>query len=115
MSSEVITAIDDYQAMLINRNRKGSMLLGGQTLYILEVHPAGYKFDEAVKAACSAVLERDTEDLYAGLMQEYRQVSLPNALKIDGRSAPRRLGRGRRAGGHSLFDYRAATTVTYTP
>lgn len=61
MSSEVITAIDDYQAMLINRNRWGSMLLGGQTLYILEVHPAGYAViaaNEAEKASPITLIEQ---------------------------------------------------------
>ena len=53
-SSEVITHIDDYQAMLINRERHGNMLLGGETLYILEVHPAAYvtiAANEAEKAS----------------------------------------------------------------
>ncbi len=54
MTSEVITGIDDYQSMLINRNRQGMMLLGGETLYILEVHPAAWvtiAANEAEKAA----------------------------------------------------------------
>jgi hypothetical protein len=54
LTSEVITGIDDYQSMLINRNRSGMMLLGGETLYILEVHPAAYAViaaNEAEKAA----------------------------------------------------------------
>ncbi|MFT7464007.1 MAG: ethanolamine utilization microcompartment shell protein EutS [Pseudohongiellaceae bacterium] len=54
MTSEIITGIDDYQSMLINRNRSGMMLLGGETLYILEVHPAAYAViaaNEAEKAA----------------------------------------------------------------
>ena len=54
MTSEVITGIDDYQSMLINRNRQGMMLLGGETLYILEVHPAVYvtiAANEAEKAS----------------------------------------------------------------
>ena len=54
MTSEVITGIDDYQSMLINRNRQGMMLLGGETLYILEVHPAAYATiaaNEAEKAS----------------------------------------------------------------
>ncbi len=54
LTSEIITGIDDYQSMLINRNRSGMMLLGGETLYILEVHPAGYAVlaaNEAEKAA----------------------------------------------------------------
>lgn len=60
MSSEIITQIDDYQAMLINRNRYGSMLIAGQTLYILEVHPAGYAViaaNEAEKASPITLIE----------------------------------------------------------
>jgi len=59
-SSEVITHIDDYQAMLINRERHGNMLLGGETLYILEVEPAGYAAlaaNEAEKASPIKLLE----------------------------------------------------------
>lgn len=54
LTSEIITGVDDYQSMLINRNRSGMMLLGGETLYILEVHPAAYvtlAANEAEKAA----------------------------------------------------------------
>src|SRR5262245_42386290 len=59
-SSEVITHIDDYQTMLINRERHGNMLLGGETLYILEVEPAGYAAlaaNEAEKASPIKLLE----------------------------------------------------------
>lgn len=54
MTSEIITHIDDYQAMLINNNRNGSMFVAGQTLYVLEVHPAAYACiaaNEAEKAS----------------------------------------------------------------
>jgi hypothetical protein len=54
LTSEIITGVDDYQTMLINRNRSGMMLLGGETLYILEVHPAAYvtiAANEAEKAS----------------------------------------------------------------
>ncbi len=54
LTSEIITAVDDYQTMLINRNRQGMMLLGGETLYILEAHPAAYvtlAANEAEKAS----------------------------------------------------------------
>jgi ethanolamine utilization microcompartment shell protein EutS len=54
LTSEIITGIDDYQSMLINRNRQGMMLLGGETLYILEVHPAAWAViaaNEAEKAS----------------------------------------------------------------
>jgi hypothetical protein len=42
LSSQIITNVSDYQAQLINRVRFGNMLLGGETLYVLEVHPAAY-------------------------------------------------------------------------
>lgn len=54
LTSQVLTGIDSYQAMIINRFRDGSMILGGQTLYILEVHPATYAVlaaNEAEKAS----------------------------------------------------------------
>src|SRR5436190_17443408 len=60
VTSQTITSIDPYQAMLINRNRRGSMLLGGQTLYILECHPAGYASlaaNEAEKASPITTVE----------------------------------------------------------
>ena len=53
-TSEIITQISDYQAMLINRVRFGEMFLPGKTMYILEVHPAGYALfaaNEAEKAS----------------------------------------------------------------
>lgn len=53
-SSTVIRKVDPYQASLINKNRDGSMLLGGQTLFILETQPALYAIlaaNEAEKAS----------------------------------------------------------------
>lgn len=60
VSSEIITQVTDYQLMLINRMRYGSMFLHGQTLYILEVHPAGYASlaaNEAEKASSVSLVE----------------------------------------------------------
>ncbi|RMG15045.1 MAG: hypothetical protein D6731_09290 [Planctomycetota bacterium] len=60
MTSQMITAVSPYHATLVNRNRSGSMLLGGQTLYILEVHPAGYAAlaaNEAEKASPITIVE----------------------------------------------------------
>ena len=34
----------------------------------------------------------ETEDIGDNWIQEYRQVALPEAWRLDGRSAPRRLG-----------------------
>lgn len=54
LSSQVIKHVDDLQVQLINRNRLGMMLVPGESLYILEVEPAGYAAfaaNEAEKAA----------------------------------------------------------------
>jgi hypothetical protein len=54
LSSQVIRHVDDLQCQLINRNRQGMMLVAGESLYILEVEPAGYAAfaaNEAEKAA----------------------------------------------------------------
>jgi hypothetical protein len=54
LSSQVIRAVDDLQVQLINRSRQGMMLIAGESLYILEVEPAGYAAfiaNEAEKAA----------------------------------------------------------------
>jgi hypothetical protein len=60
VSSEIITGVDGHQTMLINRLRHGQMILKNQTLWVLEVHPAGYAAiacNEAEKAAEINVLE----------------------------------------------------------
>lgn len=42
VSMQVITNIDPYQAQLINRFRRGSMLVPGQTMLVFECAPAAY-------------------------------------------------------------------------
>ena len=70
MTSQAITNVSPYHATLVNRNRNGSLLLGGQTLYILEVHPAGYAAlaaNEAEKASPIRLLEVMTFGAYGRL------------------------------------------------
>lgn len=60
VSSQIIRNIDAHQTQLINRMRHGHMILAGQTLYVLEVEPAGYAAlaaNEAEKAAEINILE----------------------------------------------------------
>ena len=59
VSSQIIRNVDAYQAQLINRTRRGQMLLAGQTLYVLEVEPAAFAAlaaNEAEKAASINIL-----------------------------------------------------------
>ena len=60
VSSQIIRHIDAHQVQLVNRMRFGHMLLAGQTLYVLEVEPAGYAAlaaNEAEKAAHINILD----------------------------------------------------------
>ena len=56
VSSQIIRNIDAHQAQLINRNRRGQLILGGQTLYVLEVEPAAYAALAANQAEKSALI-----------------------------------------------------------
>lgn len=60
ISSQIIRNIDPHQTQLINRTRRGQMILAGQTLYVFEVQPAAYAAlaaNEAEKAALINILE----------------------------------------------------------
>ena len=54
LASKIVTRIDPMHAFLINRNKLGSMILGGETLFVLETEPAAYAIlacNEAEKSA----------------------------------------------------------------
>jgi len=54
VSSTVIRSIEPYHTQLINRTRYGSMIIPGESLFILETEPAAYAIlaaNEAEKAA----------------------------------------------------------------
>lgn len=60
VSSQIIRNVDGLQVQLVNRMRHGHMLIGGQTLYVMEVAPAAYAAlaaNEAEKAANINILE----------------------------------------------------------
>jgi hypothetical protein len=58
-SVQIITNVDHYQAQLLNRFRRGSMLVPGETMLILECAPAAYinfACNEAEKGANIKIL-----------------------------------------------------------
>jgi len=60
LTSQLIKNVEDHHAQLINRTRHGMMLLRGDTLFVLEVEPAGYAYyaaNEAEKAARINIVE----------------------------------------------------------
>ena len=59
-SVQVITNVDPYQAQLINKFRRGGLIVAGETLLVLEVTPAAYitlACNEAEKAARVKIVE----------------------------------------------------------
>ena len=59
-STQIITSIEPYQAQLLNKWRKGSLIIPGQTIGIVECEPAAYiahATNEAEKAADIDIVE----------------------------------------------------------
>jgi ethanolamine utilization microcompartment shell protein EutL len=59
-SAQFVTNVSPYQAQLINKWRKGSLLMAGASLFVLEVAPAAYASlaaNEAEKAANITIVE----------------------------------------------------------
>jgi ethanolamine utilization microcompartment shell protein EutS len=60
LASRIISSVDHQHAFLINRNKIGSMVLPGESLFVLEVQPASYAIlatNEAEKAADVKVVD----------------------------------------------------------
>ena len=60
VSAQTIHGTEGYHSQIVNRFRHGNFLEEGETLYVLETHPAGYALiatNEAEKAANINVLE----------------------------------------------------------
>src|SRR5262245_16915568 len=60
VSQEVIRGLEPYHAQILNKMRFGDMLIAGESLYILEVEPAGYvafAANEALKAASVKLID----------------------------------------------------------
>lgn len=62
LSEQIITNVDPYQAQLINRDRHGSLLVPSESLFIMEIEPAGYisiAVNEAEKNANIKIINFD--------------------------------------------------------
>ncbi len=60
LGSKVVTKVDHQHAFLINRNKLGSMIIPGESLYTLEMQPASYAIlaaNEAEKAANIKIID----------------------------------------------------------
>ncbi len=99
VSSEVITGIEGHQGMLINRMRHGDLIRQGETLYVLETHPAAYAAiaaNEAEKASPIRLLEVLTFGAFGRLYLSGGEAEIEEAVKairltlegLDGRPNP---------------------------
>ncbi|HUX12830.1 MAG TPA: hypothetical protein VMW87_07355 [Spirochaetia bacterium] len=60
LTSQLIKNMSDHHCQLINKTRYGNMLLRGETLYVLELEPAGYAYfasNEAEKTAKIKIID----------------------------------------------------------
>jgi hypothetical protein len=83
---------------------------------VANLHPAGMQFDNAIKAACLAEAEEQVDELAGrGFIGKFRKLDLPDAYKIDTRSAPRSLGSMNKTGrGRRIIPVRARNDVTFS-
>jgi microcompartment protein CcmL/EutN len=74
LASKIITRIDPNHAFLINRNKGGSMILAGETLFVLETEPAAY-----------AILASNAAEKAANIkIVDYRMIGAPGRLYLSG-------------------------------
>lgn len=80
---EIIRAVTPDHAVLINRqDRKGSMILPGQSMLILETEPAGYVVyaaNEAEKAANVTLMEARAVGAYGRLIMAGKEADISTA------------------------------------
>lgn len=57
-----------------------------------EVPPTPFPHDEAIKAACLAIVEKDVEDRMGVNWDYYTTKALPKSYSVDARSRPKKLG-----------------------
>jgi ethanolamine utilization microcompartment shell protein EutS len=99
VSGQTITGITGYHAQIVNRFRHGNIIDEDQTLWVLEVHPAGYALiaaNEAEKAAEIEILEIISFGAFGRLYLGGSEEQIAQAAKaaisvlesIDGRENP---------------------------
>jgi hypothetical protein len=89
VSEEVIRGIEPYHAQILNKTRFGDMILGGESLYILEVEPAGYialAANEALKTARVKLVDASLFGAYGRLYLSGPEAQIDAALSASRRA-----------------------------
>ena len=71
VSSQIITNVDPYQAQLINKFRRGAMLVPGETMLVLETSPAAYVSLAANEAEKAAQIAAQATEPFPILIEEH--------------------------------------------
>ena len=82
LAAKLVTNVDPVHAFLINRNKAGSMILPGESLFVLEMQPASYAIlatNEAEKAAEIKVVD-------------YRMIGATGRVYLSGEESDVRMG-----------------------
>lgn len=82
VSTQVITRVDPYQAQLLNRFRKGSMLVPGETLLVVECAPAAYinfACNEAEKKASIKIIHVSSVGRFGRMWLSGTEAEINNA------------------------------------
>ena len=74
LASKIVTRIDPGHAFLINRNKGGSMILAGETLFVIETEPAAYAILAANAAEKAATIK----------IVDYRMIGATGRLYLSG-------------------------------
>jgi hypothetical protein len=82
LAAKMVTRVDPVHAFMINRNKLGSMILPGESLFVLEMQPASYAIlatNEAEKAAEIKVVD-------------YRMIGATGRVYLSGEESDVRMG-----------------------
>jgi hypothetical protein len=101
LSSEVVNQIDPHHAMMINKSRSGMLVLGGDTLYTLEVNPAIWVLlaaNEAEKAAPIRIVSLENNGAVGRMQLAGSDAAIEEAVRAVQRALEGAPGRSNPAG-----------------
>ncbi len=82
LAAKIVTRVDPVHAFLINRNKMGSMILPGESLFVLEMQPASY----AILAANEAEKASEIK------IVDYRMIGATGRVYLSGEESDVRAG-----------------------
>ncbi|HVT53921.1 MAG TPA: BMC domain-containing protein [Dongiaceae bacterium] len=82
LAAQIVTRVDPVHAFLINRNKMGSMILPGESLFVLEMQPASYAILAANEAEKAAEIK----------IVDYRMIGATGRVYLSGEESDVRMG-----------------------